>query len=78
MTLRRLRVGAMMLDLRLRRRPGAIALRVEKLQGPRLRLSVSLRARVPLTGLTFNDEPLGGSRAVFDIGAEDEVRWLTS
>lgn len=78
MTLRRLRVGATMLDLRLRRRPGAIALRVEKLQGPRLRLAVSLRARVPLTGLTLNDEPLGGNRAVFDIGAEDEVRWLTS
>ncbi len=78
MTLRRLRIGATMLDLRLRRRPGAIALRVERIQGPRLRLAVSLRTRVPLTGLTLNDEPLGGSRAVFDIGAEDEVRWLTS
>ncbi len=78
MTLRRLRVGATMLDLRLRRRPGAIALRVEKIQGPRLRLAATLRARVPLTGLTLNDEPLGGNRAVFDIGSEDEVRWLTS
>jgi hypothetical protein len=78
MTLRRLRVGATMLDLRLRRRPGAIALRVEKIQGPRLRLTAALRARVPLTGLTLNDEPLGGSRAVFEIGSEDEVRWLTS
>jgi hypothetical protein len=78
MTLRRLRIGATLLDLRLRRRPGAIALRVERLQGPRLRLSVSLRSRAPLAGLTLNDEPLGGGRAVFDVGSEDEVRWLTS
>lgn len=78
MTLRRLRVGTTMLDLRLRRRPGAIVLRIERLQGPRLRLSVALRSRAPLGGLTLNDEPLGGGRAVFDTGSEDEVRWLTS
>ncbi|MEO8140502.1 MAG: hypothetical protein ABI742_12690, partial [Gemmatimonadota bacterium] len=78
MTLRRLRVGSTMLNLRLRRRPGAVVFRIERLQGPRLRLSVALRARVPLGGLTLNDEPLGGGRAVFDTGSEDEVRWLTS
>jgi hypothetical protein len=75
MSLRRLRVGATTLDLRLRRRPGAIVLRVEKLQGPRLRLSASLRDPAGVTALSLNDEPLGGSRAVFDIGGEDEVRW---
>lgn len=74
MSLRRLRIGATLLDLRLRRRPGAVVLRVEKLQGPRLRIVAALRGAA-VTAVSLNDEPLGGSRAVFEIADEAEVRW---
>ncbi len=78
MTLRRLRVGASTVNLRLRRRPGSIVLRVERAHGPRLRLAASLRSRDAPAGLTLNDEPLGGHRAVFDVSGEEEVRWFSA
>ncbi len=78
MSLRRLRIGATTLDLRLRRRPGWVALQVVRSHGPRLRLAASLRNAPQVAGMTLNDEPLGGSRAVFDLGGEDEVGWPTS
>ncbi len=73
MALRRLRVGGSMLDLRLRRRPGRLVLRVELLQGPRPRMSVELPPSHPVSQVTLDDEALGGARATFDVAGSHEI-----
>ncbi|MDX2119898.1 MAG: GH116 family glycosyl hydrolase [Gemmatimonadota bacterium] len=78
MSLRGLRVGATTLDLRLRRRPGRVVLRVERTHGPRLRLHATLPGLPASAAVTLNDEPLGGGRAVFDTAERDEVAFVKS
>ncbi len=73
MALRRLRVGASQLDVRIRRRPGRQVLRVELVQGPRIRMVAELPAGLPVEQLLLDDEPLGGRRAVFDVEHSHEV-----
>lgn len=73
MALRRLRVGGTLLDLRLRRRPGRLVLRVELLQGPRLRLSVELPPAYPVSQVTLDDDAMGGVRATFEVAQSHEV-----
>jgi hypothetical protein len=73
MALRRLRVGGSMLDLRLRRRPGRLVLRVELLQGPRPRMVAELPAAYPVSQVTLDDEALGGTRATFEVAGSHEV-----
>jgi glycogen debranching enzyme len=75
MGLRRLRIGGTTLDLRLRRREGRQVLQVSRLHGPPIRLTANLRSRTALAGVLLNDEPLGGGRAVFDTGEQDEVQF---
>ena len=76
MALRGIRVGATTLSLRLRRRPGKVVLRVERTHGPRLRVIVTRPPGAPAGPLLLNDEPLGGGRAVFEAGEQDEVAFL--
>lgn len=76
MALRGLRVGATTLDLRLRRRPGKLVLRVERTHGPRLRVVATRPPEAPAGLLLLNDEPLGGGRAAFEAGELDEVTFL--
>jgi hypothetical protein len=73
MALRRLRVGTALLDLRLRRRPGRLVLRVELLQGPRPRLTVELPAAYSVAQVTLDDEALGGARAAFEVSGSHEL-----
>lgn len=76
MSLRGLRVGATTLDLRLRRRPGRMVLRVERTHGPRLRINATLPGLGHAAAVTLNDEPLGGGRAVFETAERDEVAFV--
>jgi hypothetical protein len=76
MALRGVRVGATTLDLRLRRRPGKVVLRVERAHGPRLRILAARPPGAPDGPILLNDEPLGGGRAVFETGEHDEVAFL--
>ena len=73
--LRRLRVGRSLLDLELRRRPGAIVVRTAHLFGPRLVVTVELRG-VGVETTEVDDIPLAGGRARFEAHARHEVRFL--
>jgi hypothetical protein len=73
--LRRLRVGRSLLDLELRRRPGAIVVRTAHLFGPRLVLTVDLRG-VGVETTEVDDVALAGGRARFEAHARHEVRFL--
>jgi hypothetical protein len=73
MALRRLRVGNSLLDLRLRRRPGRLVLRVELVQGPRPRLTAELPPPFAVSQVTLDDEALGAGRATFEVSGSHEV-----
>jgi len=73
--LRRLRIGRSLLDLELRRRPGAIVVRTAHLFGPRLVVTIDLRG-VGVETTEVDDVALGGGRARFEAHARHEVRFL--
>ena len=73
--LRRLRIGRSLLDLELRRRPGAIVVRTAHLFGPRLVVTVDLRG-VGVETTEVDDVALAGGRARFEAHARHEVRFL--
>jgi hypothetical protein len=73
--LRRLRIGRSLLDLELRRRPGAIVVRTAHLFGPRLVVTVDLRG-VGVEMTEVDDIALAGGRARFEAHARHEVRFL--
>jgi hypothetical protein len=73
--LRRLRIGRSLLDLELRRRPGAIVVRTAHLFGPRLVVTVDLRG-VGVETTEVDDIALAGGRARFEAHARHEVRFL--
>jgi hypothetical protein len=73
--LRRLRIGRSLLDLELRRRPGAIVVRTARLFGPRLVVTVDLRG-VGVETTEVDDVALAGGRARFEAHARHEVRFL--
>jgi hypothetical protein len=73
--LRRLRIGRSLLDLELRRRPGAIVVRAAHLFGPRLVVTIDLRG-VGVETTEVDDVPLAGGRARFEAHARHEVRFL--
>jgi hypothetical protein len=73
--LRRLRVGRALLDLEVRRRPGALVLRTAHLFGPRLVLTVGARG-VEVEATEVDDVQLAGARARFESHDRHEVRFL--
>ena len=73
--LRRLRIGRSLLDLELRRRPGAIVVRTAHLFGPRLVVTVDLRG-VGVEATEVDDVALAGGRARFEAHARHEIRFL--
>jgi hypothetical protein len=75
MALRRLRVGPTTLDLRLRRRPGRMCLGIARVHGPRIRFAATVRSQAPVDHISLDNEPLGGSRAVFEAGGEHELEF---
>jgi hypothetical protein len=75
MALRRLRVGRTLLDLELRRRPGALVLRAVHRFGPRLVLTVAPRG-VDIEAVEVDDVGLSGVRARFEMHGRHEARFL--
>jgi len=73
MALLGLRIGTTSLDLRVRRSASGYTLTAGRTQGPRLRLTVWLEELAP-TGIRIDEEPLGGTRAVFDLAGEHELQ----
>jgi hypothetical protein len=76
MSLGGLRVGPTSLGLRLRRRPDRAVLQVARERGPRIRLFSTLREAGRVTAVSLDGEPLGGSRAVFEVSGDHEVEFL--
>jgi hypothetical protein len=74
MALTGIRVGPTMLDLLVRRRPGALVIRATRTHGPRLRLEVEPPG-LDSAQATVDDVPLGVPRAAFELAAEHEVRF---
>jgi len=72
MRLQRLRVGATVLDVRLRRRFDRVSAVVHRVSGPRVTISLSLDAPKPAR-LTIDDVELAGDRAAFEAEGEHEV-----
>jgi hypothetical protein len=73
--LRRLRIGRSLLDLELRRRPGAIVIRTAHRFGPALVVTMDLRG-VGVEATEVDEVPLAGGRARFEAHARHEVRFL--
>lgn len=73
MTLRRLRVGATTLDLRLRRRPERTVLMVRRSAGPPLQLKIGLRERTGHGPVTLDEVELGRSEISFTTEESHEV-----
>jgi hypothetical protein len=73
MALRRLRVGASTIDLRVRRRPGRIVLGAERVHGPPIHLVAQVRSPARIESVALDDEPLGGGRARFLVTGEHEL-----
>jgi hypothetical protein len=73
--LRRLRIGRSLLDLEVRRRPGALVLRVAHLFGPRLVLTAGVRG-VDVAATEVDDVMLPGARARFETHDRHELRFL--
>lgn len=70
--LRRLRIGRAVLELAFRRRLGRISVRVSRVQGPALPISVELGGPPPSL-MAVDDVDLPGQRAVFEANGQHEV-----
>lgn len=75
MALRRLRLGRTLIDLELRRRPGALVLRAAHRFGPRLVLTAAPRA-ADIDMIEVDGVALDGGRARFEMHDHHEVRFL--
>jgi hypothetical protein len=73
--LRRLRIGRTLLDLEVRRRAGALVLRVAHLFGPRLVLTAGVRG-ADVEATEVDGVMLPGARARFESHDRHEVRFL--
>jgi hypothetical protein len=71
----RLRIGATLLDCRLRRRQETVSLFAEKVSGPPVTLTARLRTGGPLLGTAVNGEPLGAATIRCEVESGVEVRW---
>lgn len=74
MSLDRLRVGKTVLSVRLRRRFGQVAARVERVHGPRIHVEFVLRGG-PGGPVLLDDEELAGGRASFEADGSHALVW---
>lgn len=72
MAIRRLRVGASVVDAELRRRFDRVLARLYRRHGPALPITVELGGPPPVA-VTADDEPLAGARAVVAVSDRHEV-----
>lgn len=75
MSLERLRVGRTVLTLRLRRRFGQVAARVERVHGPRIHVEFHLRGLPPGASVQVDDVELQGGRAAFEADGAHALVW---
>jgi hypothetical protein len=76
MTLSRLRIGASRLDVRVRRRPAGIAVKVRVTHGPPLVVRLAPRLDGPATGILLGGEQLAGPEVRLTLESEEEGVWM--
>jgi len=75
MAVERIRVGRTVLGIRMRRRFGQVAARVERLHGPRIHVEFVLRGAPPLATVQLDDVELGGGRVGFEADGTHALVW---
>jgi len=75
MALERLRVGRTVLTVRLRRRFGQVAARVERVHGPRIHVEFDLRGVPADAVVQVDDVELRGGRAAFEADGAHALVW---
>lgn len=76
MTLERIRIGASRLDVRVRRRPAGIAVKVRVTHGPPLVVRLAPRLERPATGVLLAGEQLTGPEVRLTLEGEEEGVWM--
>jgi hypothetical protein len=76
MTLTRLRVGPTTLDIRVRRRPAGLAVKVRVTHGPPLVVRLSPQLERPATGVLVGGEQLAGPEVRITLTDEEEGVWM--
>ena len=75
MALDRLRVGKTVLSVRLRRRFGQVAARLERVHGPRIHVDFRLRGEATSDAVTLDDVELRGGRVGFEVEGNHALVW---
>ncbi|HMU62092.1 MAG TPA: hypothetical protein PKA66_09930, partial [Gemmatimonadales bacterium] len=75
MALERLRVGRTVLTVRLRRRFGQVAARVERVHGPRMHVEFHLRGASADAVVQVDEVELRGGRAAFEADGSHALVW---
>lgn len=75
MGLDRLRVGKTVLSIRLRRRFGQVAARLERVHGPRIHVDFRLRGQAVTEAVTLDDIELRGDRVGFEVEGNHALVW---
>lgn len=75
MELERLRVGRTVLGVRLRRRFGQVAARIERIHGPRIHVEFELRGAPPVHMVALDDVELAPGRVAFEADGRHALVW---
>jgi len=75
MALDRLRVGRTVLNVRMRRRFGQVAARVERAHGPRIHVDFALRGGAASESVMLDDVELRGARVAFEADGSHALVW---
>jgi len=75
MAVERIRVGRTVLSVRMRRRFGQVAARIERVHGPRMHVEFALRGAPALTTVLLDDVELGGGRVAFEADGTHALVW---
>ena len=76
MTVEGLRIGATSLDVRVRRRPGGIAVKCRVTRGPPIVVQLAPRLAFRPTGILLDGEPFSGPAVRFTVQEEGEAVWI--
>lgn len=75
MSVERIRVGRTVLSVRMRRRFGQVAARIERVHGPRIHLEFALRGEPALSTVLLDDVELGSGRVAFEADGTHALVW---
>lgn len=76
MTLERLRIGSTSLDVRVRRRPGGLAVKCRVTRGPPIVVQLAPELPFQPTGILLDGEQLAGPTVRFTVESEAEAVWI--